>query len=413
MRTDENEQVMVAEIRGLAAENIRDAFREMHAIASGTRCTNYFYHANLNPRDDERLTPQQWEVAADTLERELGLTGQPRIIVEHEKGGRTHRHVVWSRIDADSMTAISDSLTYQKHERAARTLEQTFGHDALDSVLVKDREKERPERNPKDWESFRGQESKRDPKAVKAEVTALWERTDSGQAFAAALREYGYILARGDRRDFCIIDAAGDDHSLARRVSGVKAAQIRARMADIDRAALPSVAEGRALARQLHHAADDPDRVQEASPGTARTIPRSQPAIAAPDAAAAGRQVRAMAAQFGIEELAFGAPRGRSTAPAQPRRTLPRFSAPADARIAAEQVQAIAMLFVQTIEYAGALPELIGNLIDDGIRWWQRATHYLAELAVEARDTVLGWRDYVRADREERDRDDDTALDFD
>jgi hypothetical protein len=256
-RTDQNERVTIAEIRGLAASNVRDAFREMEAVASGTRCLNYFYHANLNPREDERLTPEQWQRAADTLEASLGLTGQPRIVVEHQKEGRTHRHVVWSRIDADSMTAISDSLTYRKHEVAAREIEQACGHEPVPSVLVKGREIARPTRNPQDWESFRGQESKRDPKAVKAEVTALWRAADSGTAFAAALEEQGYILTRGDRRDFCIVDPAGDEHSLARRIDGAKAAEIRARMADVDRESLPSVDEGRELARQRQDATGD------------------------------------------------------------------------------------------------------------------------------------------------------------
>jgi hypothetical protein len=256
MRADQNERVSVEEIRGLAAQNVRDAFREMEAVASGTRCTNYFYHCNLNPREGEVLTAQQWEQAADTLERELGLTDQPRFVVEHEKDGRVHRHVVWSRIDADSMTAISDSLTYPKHERAARELEQAFGHEAVESVLVKDRGTQRPERNPKDWESFRGQDSRLDPKAIKAEVTQLWQAADSGAAFAAALHEHGYILARGDRRDFCLIDQEGDEHSLARRISGVKAAEIRARMEDIDREQLPSVAEARRVARETAIASD-------------------------------------------------------------------------------------------------------------------------------------------------------------
>jgi hypothetical protein len=250
MRADQNERVSVEEIRGLAAQNVRDAFAEMEAVASGTRCKNYFYTANLNPREGEVLTPQQWEQAADTLEHELGLDGQPRFVVQHEKDGRVHRHIVWSRIDADSMTAISDSLSYPKHERAAREMEQAFGHEPVESVLVKDRGTERPERNAQDWESFRGQESRLDPKAIKAEVTELWHAADSGTAFAAALHEHGYILARGDRRDFCIVDQAGDEHSLARRISGAKAAEIRARMGDIDRDALPTVAEARAMARE-------------------------------------------------------------------------------------------------------------------------------------------------------------------
>lgn len=248
MRDDHNSRVDVIEIRGLLADNVRDAFHEMRVVASGTRCTNYFYHANLNTRDDERLSDAQWTLAVDRLERELGLTGQPRLVVEHEKDGRVHRHVVWSRIDLDSMTAISDSLTYPKHERVARELEELFGHEPVESVLQKDRGTPRPERNPKDWESLRGSETQLDPKAIKAHVTGLWHSADSGTAFAAALADNGYILVRGDRRDFCIIDAAGKEHSLARRLAGVKAAVIRERLADIDRDALPSVAEGRVMA---------------------------------------------------------------------------------------------------------------------------------------------------------------------
>jgi hypothetical protein len=280
MRADQNERVSVAEIRGLAAQDVRGALREMEAVASGTRCTNYFYHANLNPALGETLTPQQWELAADMLERELGLTGQPRIVVEHEKDGRTHRHVVWSRIDADSMTAISDSLTYARHERAAREIEQAFGLEAVESVLVKDRGKERPERNPQDWESFRGQESKLDPKAIKAEVTALWHESDNGQAFAAALHEHGYILAKGDRRDFCIIDRAGDEHSLARRLAGIKAADLRARLVDIDRDQLPTVAAARAMARDAAGGGTPPAAGEPEPEPPAPPPPRAPEAVA-------------------------------------------------------------------------------------------------------------------------------------
>lgn len=250
MRADENERVDVVEMRGLGAETVSDAFREMQAMARGTACKNFFYHANINTRADERLSPEQWAQAVDTLERELHLEGQPRFVVEHQKEGRTHCHVVWSRIDRDSFTTISDSLTYPKHERAARECEEAFGHEAVPSVLVKDRETPRPERNPQDWESFRAADTGIDPKAMRAELTELWQHSDSGPAFAAALEERGYILARGDRRDFCVIDSAGDEHSLARRIAGVKAADVRARMADVDREVLPSVEEARAMARQ-------------------------------------------------------------------------------------------------------------------------------------------------------------------
>ena len=244
----DNDKVRVVEFRGLANEDVAGALLDMEAMAKGTRCENYFYHADLSPREDEHLTEEQWTQAVDTLERHLGLEGQPRFVIEHEKNGRVHRHALWSRIDADSMTALSDSLTYAKHEAAAREIERDCGLDPVASVLVKDREGPRPVRRARDWEGLRGSQSGLTPEQVKAEVTEIWNGCDSGAAFRAALEANGYILCRGDRRDYCIIDPAGDEHSLARRIAGVKTAELRERMADIDRDTLPTVAEGRELA---------------------------------------------------------------------------------------------------------------------------------------------------------------------
>lgn len=244
----DNDRVRVVEFKGLAHEDVQGAMLDMEAMAKGTRCTNYMYHADMNPRADEHLTDAQWTQAVDTLERHLGFEGQPRFVVEHEKEGRVHRHVIWSRIDADTMTALPDSLTYPKHELAAREIERDFGLKPVPSVLVKERQEPRPERRARDFEGFRAVQTGLTPDQVKAEVTALWHGCDSGAAFRAALEANGYILCRGDRRDYCIIDPAGDEHSLARRIAGVRAAELRERMADIDRSALPSVAEGRELA---------------------------------------------------------------------------------------------------------------------------------------------------------------------
>ncbi len=245
MNSRDNDRVRVVEFRGFAHENVDDAFVDMEAVAKGTACKNFFYHASLSPREDERLTPAQWERAVDGLETNLGLAGQARIIFEHEKHGRTHRHVVWSRIDLDSMKAISDSLTYQKHEKTARAIEAEMQLQPVASVLLKDRDTPRPERRARDWEGFRGSKTGITPDAVKAEVTALWQKSDSGAAFRAALAERGYQLCKGDRRDFCIIDPEGNDHSLARRIDGAKTGDIRKGLADIDRETLPTVTEAR------------------------------------------------------------------------------------------------------------------------------------------------------------------------
>jgi hypothetical protein len=231
MNGEHNERVTVCEMRNLAAENIADAFREMRAVAMGTLCQNYFYHANLNPREDEELTAEQWDIAVNTLEKNLGLNGHARFVVEHRKQGRTHRHVIWSRIDVVTMTAAVMADDYEKHQATARELEKLFKLAQLQSVSGRTRASgPRPSRRPKTWESFRGQASGIDPFAMKQEITRLYRASKNGSEFAGKLSEHGYQLVRGKRTDFCIRDAAGHLHSLARRIDGVTASALRSFM---------------------------------------------------------------------------------------------------------------------------------------------------------------------------------------
>ena len=265
LNPDHNEQVHVEEIRGLAAQNIGQAFYEMKAVASGTRCKNFFYHANLNPEADEILTPEQWDRAVDELEKRLGLEGQARFVVEHDKKGRIHRHVVWSRIDVDRMKAVKMPHDFARHQAVARQLEKEFGLRPGRSVLGPEAEKgNRPERRPKAWETFRGQKSGVSVKDLKEEITRLWRETDSAEAFTAALEERGYILARGDSRAWCIVDRNGDVHSLARRIEGVKSKDVREKLSDIDPQTVPHVKEAaeQQKERQAELAREEEERQQ-------------------------------------------------------------------------------------------------------------------------------------------------------
>ncbi|MEY2853171.1 MAG: hypothetical protein RL030_303, partial [Pseudomonadota bacterium] len=248
-----NERVTVAELRGVIAQDLRGALREMEDVASGTRCRLFLYHASLAPDARYFLTPAQWREAVDALEKNLGLTNQPRAVVIHSKDGRDHCHVVWSRIDAERMKAIPDSHNFRKHEQTARDLERRFGHERVQGAHVEREGRPRPKRTPsradirqQERAGQSGRAAVASVKRVTAEVTALWHQTNSGQAFAAALAARGYVLAKGDRRDFVIVDSVGAVHSLARRIEGVKAAQVRERMVDVGRDSLPSVAEAKA-----------------------------------------------------------------------------------------------------------------------------------------------------------------------
>jgi hypothetical protein len=245
-KAEDNERVTLCGFRNLAADNVAGALQEMETVALATQCKNYFYHANINPQITEELTQQQWDHAVDTLERTLGLEGHARFIVEHRKKGRTHRHVIWSRIDVTTMRAPPMTDDYEKHQATSRQLERELGLERGKSVLGPDKVKgQRPKRRPKAWESFRGQKSGIDPLAMTVEITALYRVSRSGKEFAAALEEHGYRLIKADRRDLCLMDAAGHLHSIVRRIDGVTAGAFEDFVRDIDRSLLPTVAEAR------------------------------------------------------------------------------------------------------------------------------------------------------------------------
>jgi hypothetical protein len=275
MRTDTNERAEVREVRGVAAEDLRGALLEIEAVAAGTRTTKPFYHGSINTRADERLTDEQRTQAIDRLETALGLTGHARVVVVHEKEGREHCHIVWSRIDLERMAAISDSHNYRKHEEVARALEREFGHERVQGAHVEREGKERPERTPSHAEMLQAERTGLSPQEVKAQITGLWQRTDSGQAFAVALWEAGYVLARGDRRDYVVIDPSGGTHSLARRVEGARVKDIRERMADLESTRLPSIAD----AKQIQRARQERDigREKETPREPSRGIPSPAP----------------------------------------------------------------------------------------------------------------------------------------
>ena len=246
-RVDTNERMEVIEVRGTIAHDLEGALHEMEALSSGTRCKNPLYHASINVPIHERLGMEHWQQAVDRLEEKLGLAGQPRAVVMHEKFGREHIHVVWGRVRAETLVAIADSHNYLKHEMVARELERAFGHERVQGAHAERDGAPRPERTIAHAERQIAERTGIDPQAVKAEITALWRAAAGPEAFLAALERAGYRPALGARRQYVVMDQAGTVHSLARRIDGMRAAHLRRAFAAVSPARFPAVASlGRA-----------------------------------------------------------------------------------------------------------------------------------------------------------------------
>ncbi|MEM7776514.1 MAG: hypothetical protein AAF732_12970 [Pseudomonadota bacterium] len=105
LRADENEHVDVHELRGFVSDDLTGALKEAHAVSRGTKCKQFLFSVSLNPPRDKSIAVETFENAITRIEEKSGLAGHPRAVVFHEKEGRRHAHAVWSRIDAEAMTA--------------------------------------------------------------------------------------------------------------------------------------------------------------------------------------------------------------------------------------------------------------------------------------------------------------------
>ena len=228
LKTEENEHVEIHEVSGFVSDSVTGAMNEAYALARGTKCRQYLFSLSLSPPPLESVRPEVFEKALGEIEEKLGLSGQPRVIVFHEKEGRRHCHAVWSRIDAQTMTAKDLPFFKLKLNKIAKQLYLENGWDmpkGFTSAKLRD---------PRNFTLDEWQQAKRaglDPRELKSAIQSCWKQADGRQAFAAALEERGLFLARGDRRGFVAVTLDGDVFAISRMI-GVKAKDVQARLGD-------------------------------------------------------------------------------------------------------------------------------------------------------------------------------------
>lgn len=232
----DNDHIELAELRGFMADDLHGALQEAHAISQGTRCKQYLFSLSLSPPPDHTGTAAEFRAAIENAEEKLGLKDQPRAVVIHEKEGRRHAHVVWSRIDAEAMKAINLPHFKRKLTDLSRDLYLEHGW-RLPNGLARDGGK-----NPMNFTLAEWQQAKRlgrDAREIKQIFVDAWARSDNAKALGTALEERGFFLAKGDRRGVVALDTEGNVYSLS-RWSGAKSKEIKAR---IEAQSLPSVAD--------------------------------------------------------------------------------------------------------------------------------------------------------------------------
>jgi len=235
LKTDENEHVEVHEVSGFVSDTPIEAFQEAYAISRGTKCRQFLFSLSLNPPEKESVPVDIFEQAIVDIEKKIGLVGQPRVIVFHEKEGRRHAHCVWSRIDAEKMTAINLPHFKLKLRGISRALYLEHGWQ-MPRGLVNSEERNPLNFTQEEWQQAR--RVKQDPRTIKEAFQDCWAISDSRAAFASALEERGYYLAKGDRRGFVAVDWRSEIYAISRWV-GIRTKEVKARLGDSNE--LPSV----------------------------------------------------------------------------------------------------------------------------------------------------------------------------
>lgn len=224
----DNDHVELHEVRGFVSDGLPGAFGEADAIAKGTRCKNYLFSISLNPPNGAEVGTEAFERAIAQVEQKIGLENQPRAIVFHEKDGRRHAHVIWSRIDSQRMRAINLPHYKAKLRDVSRSLYLEHGWDLPRGL------QDRSLRDPLNFTREEWQQAKRaglDPRELKAVFAHCWKQSDNRASFERALKERGFWLAKGDRRGFVAVDYRGEVYSLS-RYAGVKTKDLEARLGD-------------------------------------------------------------------------------------------------------------------------------------------------------------------------------------
>ena len=234
MNSFDNERVEIADVRGAVAQDLSGAFAEWQAQGRATKIKKkYYYSLSLNPDPAQgKLTREQYFDLLERIERSLKLVDQPRAVVFHEKRGddgvlREHGHAVWSRVDTsgEKTKAVDIAHDRLKLRTVTRQFCREYGLDLPNGMKPgKNKDSRRDIFNDRAENLGERQQKERTgiPREQRmADISACWKETNNGAAFVQAMKAKGYHLARGDSRDYVVVDLHGEVHSLSRQLSSV------------------------------------------------------------------------------------------------------------------------------------------------------------------------------------------------
>jgi len=228
MNAQDNDHVILYDMRGFIADDLHGAFNELQAVSRGTKCKNFMFSLSLSPPENERVPVDTFDNAVSEIEEKLNLINQPRVVIFHEKEGRRHAHCVWSRVDVEDMKAIEMPFYKLKLRDVSRSLYFEHGWKMPRGLMNSE------EQGPLNYLYAEYQQAKRanvDPRMIKQDLQDCWFVSDTKAAFSKALETRGYYLAKGDRRGFVAVSWQGEIYSLSKWLE-IKSKNLKAKLGD-------------------------------------------------------------------------------------------------------------------------------------------------------------------------------------
>jgi len=286
LQKEENEVIQIIAAEGMLSLDVNGLMAEIRARAAGITRKGTI-HIAVSAQPGQKWGTEEKQQAIDAVLKEYRAEGVPFFVVRHRKdaqgvGRDDHLHIIISRINARGRV-VEDGYTRVRNEKVARALEFDLGHPltigkhnmAVMNRLAKDGRHEivawmragaadialRPTADLTHAEAQQQARTKLTKAEAGAAALAAWQVSDCGAALRAALAAAGYQLAKGRQGGVMVVDPAAGSHDITRLIRAAMKAEgdkrpaanvralIEAKLSDIDRAALPALADAVAAVR--------------------------------------------------------------------------------------------------------------------------------------------------------------------
>lgn len=192
------------------------------------------YTFSLSWSPDEKPDRVLMVKSADETIELLGLKEHQSLIIAHNDTKHPHVHVICNLVNPND-GRMHDPDWGSKLKMSEWALKHEFENGKVYCQQRADNIEKR-----RSGEAVKYREPLHDRKA---EIQEIYSQSDSGAAFAAALKEQGYTLATGNRRRYVLVDDEGKIHSLSRQLDKDQRKDHLQKLSDIVHQDLPLAQE--------------------------------------------------------------------------------------------------------------------------------------------------------------------------